>query len=826
MPTESTSQGMSLSRRGFIKSALATGALGATGASLLVPGARAAADAGQKEILTGSHWGAFYMRVENGRATGIRAWEQDPRPSPQLPGVLDSIYSPTRIRYPMVRRGWLEKGPGADPDGRGNGDFVRVSWSKALDLVAGEIARVRAKHGPKGIFAGSYGWKSPGKLHNCQTLLARAMTANGGFVSRSGDYSTGAAQVILPYVVGSIDVYEQPTAWPVLEAHTELMVFWAANPMVTNQIGWQVPDHGAYPGMEALKKKGIKVICIDPVRTETCEFFDAEWLAPKPQTDVAMMLGIAHTLYTENLHDAKFLSRYTTGFDRFVPYLMGASDGVAKDAAWASGICGIPADTIRELARRFASARTMLAAGWSIQRQHHGEQAHWMLVTLASMLGQIGLPGGGYGFTYHYANGGSPTATGPVLPGIVGGAKPPPGSEWLEAGGTETIPVSRIVEMLENPGQPYDFNGKRSKYPDVHLAYWVGGNPFMHHQDRNRMLKAWRKLETFIVHDFQWTATARHADIVLPSTTSYERNDIEGIGDYSMSHILAMRKVIDPLFESRNDYDIFADICERLGTRKAFTEDRDEAGWIRTFYEAARVQARGKRMEMPVFDVFWNSNKPLAFPIGDAAKQYVRHKEFREDPLLNALGTASGRIEIYSSNIARMKYDDCPPHPAWMEPVERLDGPTTKFPLHVVTSHPKSRLHSQLCGTVLRESYTIAGREPCLMHPEDAKTRGIADGDVIRVFNDRGQILVGVKLTENIRRGVIRVNEGAWYDPMEPDKPGSLCRYGDVNNLTTGIGTSKLAQANCGHTVVAEAEKFSGAPPAVEVFKAPRGADA
>lgn len=490
MPNECKNREPSASRRRFIKSVLATGALGTSPALLAAGAAKAAAPAGTAEVLTGSHWGAFYARVENGRVTGVRPWEKDPRPSHQLPGVIDSIYSPTRIRYPMVRRAWLEKGPGADPAGRGKGDFVRVSWEKALDLVAKEVDRVRRKHGPKAIFAGSYGWKSPGKMHNCQTLLARAMTANGGFVSRSGDYSTGAAQVIMPYVVGSIDVYEQPTVWPVLEAHTELMVFWAADPMVTNQIGWQVPDHGAYPGMDALKKKGVKVICIDPVRTETCEFFNAEWIAPRPHTDVAMMLGIAHTLYTENLHDAKFLARYTTGFDRFVPYLTGKSDGVPKDAAWASAICEIPADTIRDLARRFAANRTMLAAGWSIQRQHHGEQSHWMLVTLASMLGQIGLPGGGYGFTYHYANGGSPTATGPVLPGITAGSKPKDGAAWLDTGGTESIPVSRIVDMLENPGKPYDFNGRRSKYPDISLAYWVGGNPFMHHQDRNRMLKA------------------------------------------------------------------------------------------------------------------------------------------------------------------------------------------------------------------------------------------------------------------------------------------------------------------------------------------------
>ncbi|WP_454763636.1 molybdopterin-dependent oxidoreductase [Cupriavidus campinensis] len=132
--------------------------------------------------------------------------------------------------------------------------------------------------------------------------------------------------------------------------------------------------------------------------------------------------------------------------------------------------------------------------------------------------------------------------------------------------------MSRIVDMLRNPGKPFDFNGKRGTYPDIRLAYWVGGNPFMHHQDRNQMREAWHKPDTFIVHDYQWTATARHADIVLPATTSYERNDIEQIGDYSATHVLAMRKVVAPLFEARNDFDIFAAICERLGTGVDFHE--------------------------------------------------------------------------------------------------------------------------------------------------------------------------------------------------------------------------------------------------------------
>jgi len=812
-----------LSRRSFLKGALASSALGISGMSWLSAAVRAAPVA-SREVLTGCHWGAFRAQVESGRIVGIKPWEMDPRPSLQLAGVLDSVYSPTRIKYPMVRRAYLEHGPGADLQGRGDGNFVRVSWDQALDLVARELQRVQTTYGPAAIFAGSYGWKSPGKLHNCQTLMRRMMGLNGGFVNASGDYSTGAAQVILPHVVGSIEVYEQPTAWPVVIKSTELMVFWGADPVNNCQIGWVVPDHGAYPGLEALKKGGKTVICIDPVKNETCSYLGAEWLAPRPQTDVAMMLGIAHTLYVEKLHDEKFLARYTTGFEQFVPYLTGKADGTPKSAEWAAQICDIPAATIKELARRFAKHRTMLACGYALQRMHHGEQAHWMIVTLACMLGQIGLPGGGYGLSYHYASGGSPAATGPVLSGIGDGSQATRGADWLSKSGSSSIPVSRVVEMLLNPGKPFDFNGTKGSYPDVKLAYWVGGNPFAHHQDRNQMVKAWRKLETFIVHDFQWTATARRADIVLPATTSYERNDIEQVGDYSLSHILAMKKIIEPVFEARNDYDIFADISKRLGKRDEFTEGKSEMDWIRSFYEAARVAARGDDIEMPVFDAFWNSDQALAFPIGDEAKGYVRYKDFRDDPLLNALGTPSGRFEIFSKNIEKMAYDDCPPHPAWMEPVERLGGSTTKYPLHVDSSHPKYRLHSQLCGSKLRSAYAIAGREPCWMNPKDAAPRGVSDGDVIRVFNDRGQILAGVKLTDDIRPGVIRINEGGWFDPVDARQPGSLCRYGDVNNLSSGIGTSKLAQGNCGHTAVAQVEKYRGHPPDTEVFNTPRGA--
>ncbi|WP_319529863.1 trimethylamine-N-oxide reductase TorA [uncultured Cohaesibacter sp.] len=810
------------SRRDFMKGATALGAFGVFAPSLLRAGiARAAGPDGQ--VLTGSHWGAFHAIVKDGRFADIKPWEGDPAPSDQLPGILDSVYSPSRIKYPMVRRAYLENGPGASVETRGQDDFVRVSWDQALELVVTELKRVKEKYGSGGTFAGSYGWKSPGKLHNCQSLLRRALNIGleGAFVNSSGDYSTAASQIIMPHVMGTLEVYEQQTVWPVVVENTETLVFWGADPLNTNQISWLVGDHGNYPYFDEFKKTGKKVIVIDPVKTKTANFFDAEWIPIKPQTDVAMMLGIAHTLYAEELHDADFLDEYTSGFDKFLPYLTGESDGTPKTAEWAEGICGVPADTIKELAKLFQSTRTMLSSGWSLQRQHHGEQAHWMLVTLASMIGQIGLPGGGFGLSYHYANGGAPSANSPVLPGITDGGQAVDGAAWLTSAGAASIPLARVVDMLENPGVEFDFNGTKAKYPDVKLAYWVGGNPFAHHQDRNRMIKAWQKLETFIVQDFQWTPTARHADIVLPATTAYERNDIEHVGDYSMRAIIAMKKVIDPVFEARTDLDIFTEIADRLGKKKEFTEDKDEMGWIKAFYEEAIKQGEAKNIDVPDFDTFWEKGIN-EFEITDEAKSFVRYADFREDPLLEPLGTPTGLIEIYSRNIEKMAYDDCPAHPTWMEPIERLDGPDTKYPLHVDTKHPEKRLHSQLCGTILRKDYAVADREPCLINTKDAESRGIASGDVVRIFNDRGQVLAGAVVTDDIRPGVLRLSEGGWYDPVEPGKVGGLDAYGDANCLTVDVGTSKLAQGNCGHTAVADVEKFTGELPPVTVFSTPK----
>ncbi|MDU8924083.1 trimethylamine-N-oxide reductase TorA [Pasteurellaceae bacterium LIM206] len=815
------------SRRDFLKNS----SLGVAGVSLATGSATSLispavqAETVSKTVVTAAHWGPLGVIVENGKAV-----KSGPAIVPAVENELQSVvpeqlYSETRVKYPMVRKGYLQGN--TDTSLRGRDEWVRVSWEQALDLVAKDIKRVRDNYGAGGIFAGSYGWYSSGALHACKTLLQRYMNVTGGFVGTKGDYSTGAAQVIMPHVLGTIEVYEQQTSWEVLLESADIIVLWSANPLTTMRIAWTSSDQKGIEYFKKFKETGKRIICIDPVRSESCQYLEAEWIPVNTATDVPLMLGIAYTLVSEDKHDKDFLKRYTTGYDKFEPYLLGKSDGVPKTAEWASKICGVPAETIRKLAHDFSGRRTMLMGGWGMQRQRHGEQSHWMMVTLAAMLGQIGLPGGGFGLSYHYSNGGVPSAKGGILGSITSNPSTAAGAKtWLDDTSKMSFPLARLTDALLHPGKTIQYNGTEITYPEIKLIYWAGGNPYSHHQDTNLMVKAWRKPETIIVNEVNWTATARMADIVLPTTTSYERNDLTMSGDYSMMNIYPMKQVVEPQFEAKNDYDIFTELAKRAGVEEAFTEGKTEMDWLNEFYQTAFTAARNSRVVMPKFEQFWQENKPLTFNATEKAKKWVRYEDFRNDPLLNPLGTPSGKIEIYSETIAKMNYDDCKGHPSWMEPEEYAGNTTAELPLALVTPHPYYRLHSQLAHTSLRKKYAVNDREPVLIHPDDAKVRSIADGDIVRIFNDRGQVLAGAVVTDGIIKGTVALHEGAWYDPWNPgesDKP--LCKNGCANVLTRDEGTSKLAQGNSPNTCIVQVEKYTGEVPEVTVFKQPKQAN-
>lgn len=755
---------------------------------------------------TATHWGAYDATVVDGELTSLTPIAADPDPSPIGPGMVQAIQDDLRIRQPMVRAGWLENGPGDAKGNRGVDPFVPVSWDRALELAAEDIARVRETHGNDAIYAGSYGWASAGCFHHAQTHLRRFFNLIGGNVKSVQSYSLAAADTIVPHVVGSWnEVYRNMTSWSVIAEHTDLMVAFGGVPLKNAQIdGGGVGRHRTSSWLKTCHDKGVAFVNIGPVREDIAELAHAEWLTPRPNTDTAVMLGLAHTLIAEGLHDETFLARYAVGFERFKPYVMGETDGVAKSAAWAAEISGLRAEEIRALARRMAAGRTMLTAAWSLQRGDHGEQPYWMLITLAAMLGQIGLPGGGFGFGY-----GAVSNVGSVEPKIAG--------PHLTAGSSPLdrfIPVARIADMLLNPGGTIDYNGQKVTFPDTRMIYWCGGNPFHHHQDLNRLVTAWQKPETVIVNEPWWTSLARHADIVFPATTSLERNDIGSA--YSDRFLFAMQQAVDPVGEARSDFDIFGGLAERFGVREAYNEGRDEMAWLRYLYNRFRQSSAERNVELPEFEAFWADGE-LEMPVDDVA--ITLFEDFRNDPDAAALKTPSGKIEIFSETIAAFDYDDCPPHPTWMEPVEWLGSDKAKeFPLHLVSNQPRTRLHSQFDNGGYAQASKVQGREAIMIHPEDAAARGIEDGTIVRVFNARGACLAGAVISEAVQRSVVQLPTGAWYDPVEP---GGLDAHGNPNVLTLDKGTSKLAQGSSAHSALVEVERFEGTPPPVRAFTPP-----
>jgi len=762
----------------------------------------------RKTFRTGAHWGLFTAEVEDGRLVGVEPFGKDPHPSRIIETMPSAVHADCRIERPMVRKGWLERGPGSDGAGRGVEPFVAVAWDEALDLLAGELARVRSTHGNRAIY-GASGWSSAGRFHAAESQLRRFLNKFGGHISQVTNYSFGAASVIVPRIVGGMDSVSGPiTAWQTLARHARLMVTFGGLSPKNAQVNKDgVACHDTADWLQKMRESGCAFVNISPLRDDVADGLGAEWLAIRPNTDVALMLGLMHTLHEEGLHDADFLARYCTGFERFRAYLTGESDGVAKSADWAAAITEIGADTIRALARRMASMRTMISMSWSVQRADHGEQPCWATIALAAMLGQIGLPGGGFGIGYS-ANGkrGSARANLP-LPTL------PRGPNAVDA----YIPAARVADMLLNPGAEYDFNGERLTYPDIRLIYWCGGNPFHKQQDINRLLAAWQKPETIVIHEPWWTAAARRADIVLPCATTLERNDIGAA--ISDRFWFAMEKAIDPVGEARTDYDIYAALAGRLGFADSFTEGRDEMGWLRHLYDVARQQAAKRCHELPDFDDFWAAGH-IEFP--EPEDPPVLFAGFREDPDANPLRTPSGKIEIFSETIAGFGYDDCPGHPAWLEPAEWLGAEAARaFPLHMISNQPANRLHSQLdCGAVSRGD-KVAGREPVWINPADAAQRGIGDGDVVRLHNARGACLAGARLSEAVRPGVVMLSTGAWYDPLDAGAPGSLDRHGNPNVLTRDAGSSKLAQSCAAQTALVEVERYDDAPPPITVFAPP-----
>lgn len=752
-----------------------------------------------------THFGVLEAESDGTSLSAVTGWAGDPDPRRIVHNVASSQHHPARVKRPAVRRGWLECGPGGQ--GRGDGPFVEVSWDRALDLLSAELRRVYSVHGSAGVYGGSYGWSSAGRFHHGQSQLHRFLNCLGGYVSAVGDYSYGTSGVLLPHVIGSATgMMADATTWEVIAGHTDLFVSFGGLSRKNTAVGpGGIGRHDTRSAVQRARARGCRFVDVTPIRDDAFSEADTWWIAPRPGSDAALMLALAYTLDAEDLVDHGFLDRCTVGYERFLDYVRGTRDGQPKSPEWAARVSDVPAHTIVELARLMGRSRTMLNVSWSMQRQHHGEQPIWLGVALAAMLGQIGLPGGG--FQHGYGS----TADVGLAKRVVSPPKLPQGVNREPA----FIPVARIADMLLDPGKAIPFNGTKVTLPRIELIYWVGGNPFHHHQDLAKLRRAFARPETVVVHEQFWTSTARHADIVLPATMSIERDDFgSGRND---PLFFPMPALTAPTGEARDDYAIFAGLEQRLGLGEAFTEGRSVQEWLRHLYTEWRDRLADLGHAVPSFDDFWHSDH-IEIPVVD--DRQILHSAFRANPAQHPLATPSGRIEIFSERIASFGYADCPGHPVWLEPREWLGSGDLGYPLHLISNQPATRLHSQLDVGATSQASKVQGREPARMHAADATARGLRTGDVVRIRNQRGSCLAGLIVSDELRPGIVQLSTGAWYDP-DPADP-SFCRHGNPNVLTPDLPSSSLSQGTTAQHTLVEVERWEGPVPPLTVDKPPR----
>jgi biotin/methionine sulfoxide reductase len=750
------------------------------------------------------HWGTYNFSVDKNKKIQLDNWGLDSSPTEFGLGLADAAIDNLRITQPHVRKGWLNN-IGKSDGKRGQDEFIPVSWDEAFELASKELLKTKNVYGNSAIYAGSYGWASAGRFHHAKSQVNRFFNLFGGFSSSFQSYSYAAAQTLLPHIIG-LDLYttlEEHTTWNALSEECELILMFGGMPLKNSKVSaGGVGKHVTKLGIKKCFDKGVEFINISPLIDDAPKFLKAQQVPIRPNTDTALMLALAHILIKNQSYDKGFIEKYTVGFDSFSDYVQGKKNNQECSPEWASKITNIPVKTIYELANKIITKKTMISLSWSLQRASRGEQPLWMGITLAAMLGQIGTASGGFGFGYSSVN-----STGDSFDKIPWQSLPQ-GKNKIK----DFIPVARVTDMLENPGGEFDYDGKKLTYPDIKLIYWAGGNPFHHHQDLNRLTKAWQKPNTIIVNEIWWNSQARHADIIFPANTALERNDL--MLNPRDPTVVANKKAMKSYKNSKTDFEIFSGLSEKLGFLESFTEDKSELDWIKFIWNNSS-KTNQKNISFPSFEEFW---KKGYFELPAPKIEKIMFNDFRKDPINFPLKTPSGKIEISSETISNFQLSDCFSHPYWFEPYEWL-GNIDEYPLHLISNQPTHRLHSQLDNAANSQNSKIKGKEPVMINPSDALERDIQDGDIVMLFNKRGRVLAGANISDSVMPGVVVLSTGAWFDP---DYALNLERHGNPNVLTKDVGTSSLSQGPTCHTTLVQVKKAKREEIVdVNIFKTP-----
>ena len=783
------------------------------------------------------------------------------RLGPPVYGERSRIYSDNRILYPMKRVDFDPNGQ-RNPQNRGKSGYERISWDEALNIVSGEISRIQGtygKHALTGITSSHHNW---------------------GVVGYKGG-PFGRFMNMLEYT----PVYDNPDSWEgwhwgsthtygfqwrlgmpeqfdLLEdalQNVEMIVFWSNDPDSTR---------GTYSGSEShlwrvwLKEKGVKCVFIDPFYNYTAAVMDGTWLGPRPGSDTAIAMAIAYVWITEGTYDKEYVKDRTLGFAEFCDMILGKDkDGYAKTPEWAESESGIPARRIVALAREWARRKTCLSSGCrggqgSACRTEYGTEWARMMVLLQAMQG-LGKPG-------------------VSIWGTTMGA--PASYKWFPSyaepqGSIAKADIAKIRPALTNPTKQRLFrlslpdavlSGKdwfrgegfcgnsleqqftENNYPvegPVKMFYRYGGSFMGTMIDTNKWVRMYQshELEFVVNQDCWYGGESGFADIILPACTNYERDDIgewAACGGYTTnSHIgnnwrvvVREQKAIEPLGESKSDYEIFRLLAARLGFEDDFTEGNTEVDWARLFFESSDIAKDG--------DITWDEFNDKGYYIIPCPEDYKSAPSLRwfaegracDTPDIGnrkrlagkpeELGTYSGLIEFASVSLRENLPDDeeRPVVPRFIPWDEGYRSKTwEKYPLQIISPHPRFSFHTHYDNHSLwlndipmhrikKDGYSWW---PVRINPNDAEARGIKDGDITELYNNRGSVLCCAVVTWRVPEGVLHsYGCSARYDPLEPGKPGSTDKAGCVNLLTQSKLLSKNAPGMTPNSCLCDIRKY------------------
>ncbi len=767
------------------------------------------------------------------------------------------VYSPNRILYPLKRVDWDPNGE-RNPQNRGKSKYVRISWDEATDIIASELKRIKKQYGPEAVLAQADGHGECKTLHTTHGSANKLLALMGGYTlqMRNPDswegWVWGAKHVWGMEPVG--EMLPATNVIPDIAKNSELLLFWGCDPETTP---WGFNGQLASRICYWFTELGIKCIYICPDLNYGAAVHADKWIPIIPGTDAALQFAIAHVWITEGTYDKEYVATHTYGFDKFREYVLGKEDGVAKTPAWAAEKTGIPERTIKALAREWASKRTTLVhgnGGPGIRSAYATENGRLEPLLLA-MQG-LGRPGVHQAKMIEWGTFEPKQCTMPgssLYPKTVrhsytvlevksrraaaSEGKAEFGSELerrltpAPLNPTQFIPKNLIHEAILNP--PISWYGNSTfpgtvedqfvKYTfpkpgcsEIHMIWTDSPCWITCWNDSNSFIKALRspKIE-FMLAQHPWLENdCLFADIILPINTKFEEDDAGMDVESGQYYVMfPEKKCVEPVGESKSDYEAVCAVAEKLGLLEKYTGGYSIEDLIKLSFDESSLKGKVDEAE-------YKKKGHIVIPSDpNWEKLPVGIKKFHDDPDNNPLKTPSGKIEFCSQNLTKHFPDDeeRPPVPHWIEKGvshdERVSSKRAKkYPLLMVSNHGRWRVHAQ-CDDIswTREAPTCKVKgpdgynyEPVWINTADAKARGISNGDIIKVYNERGAVLGGAYVTERLMAGSVYMDHGARYDPIVP---GELDRGGAINTITPHNLTSKNATGMVVSSFLVEVEK-------------------